>query len=106
MSRILGLDVSTKTIGISLFEDFGDSGKLQLLRGATVLGMFENDFGRDGGTGLNIVGGTGMCKLDSPETTSATTYKTQFACSVSAAASVQVQHNSAVSSITLIEVGA
>ena len=31
MSRILGLDVSTKTIGISLFEDFGESGKLQLL---------------------------------------------------------------------------
>jgi RNase H-fold protein (predicted Holliday junction resolvase) len=30
MSRILGLDVSTKTIGISLFEDFGDNGKLQL----------------------------------------------------------------------------
>jgi len=31
MSRILGLDVSTKTIGISLFEDSGDKGKLQLL---------------------------------------------------------------------------
>ena len=31
MSRILGLDVSTKTIGISLFEDNGDSGKLQML---------------------------------------------------------------------------
>jgi len=31
MSRILGLDVSTKTIGISLFEDNGDNGKLQLL---------------------------------------------------------------------------
>jgi hypothetical protein len=31
MSRILGLDVSTKTIGISLFEDKGDSGKLQML---------------------------------------------------------------------------
>jgi hypothetical protein len=31
MSRILGLDVSTKTIGISLFEDTGDSGKLQML---------------------------------------------------------------------------
>jgi len=31
MSRVLGLDVSTKTIGISLFEDFGESGKLQLL---------------------------------------------------------------------------
>lgn len=31
MSRILGLDVSTKTIGIALFEDLGDDGKLQLL---------------------------------------------------------------------------
>jgi hypothetical protein len=31
MSRILGLDVSTKTIGISLFEDNGDGGKLQML---------------------------------------------------------------------------
>lgn len=31
MSRILGLDVSTKTIGIALFEDSGDNGKLQLL---------------------------------------------------------------------------
>jgi len=31
MSRILGLDVSTKTIGISLFEDEGDNGKLQML---------------------------------------------------------------------------
>ena len=29
MSRILGLDVSTKTIGISLFEDLGDNGKSQ-----------------------------------------------------------------------------
>ena len=31
MSRILGLDVSTKTIGISLFEDKGKSGNLQML---------------------------------------------------------------------------
>jgi hypothetical protein len=31
MSRVLGLDVSTKTIGISLFEDLGDNGKLQML---------------------------------------------------------------------------
>ena len=31
MSRILGLDVSTKTIGIALFEDQGEKGKLQLL---------------------------------------------------------------------------
>ena len=31
MSRILGLDVSTKTIGIAIFENEGDKGKLQLL---------------------------------------------------------------------------
>ena len=31
MSRILGLDVSTKTIGIALFENSGSNGKLQLL---------------------------------------------------------------------------
>ena len=31
MSRILGLDVSTKTIGIAIFEDQGEKGKLQLL---------------------------------------------------------------------------
>tara|TARA_Y100000310_G_scaffold165523_1_gene165254 strand:- start:1079 stop:1711 length:633 start_codon:yes stop_codon:yes gene_type:complete len=31
MSRILGLDVSTKTIGIAIFEDKGNHGKLQLL---------------------------------------------------------------------------
>lgn len=32
---ILGLDVSTKTIGISLFEDFGTNGKLRLLHHVT-----------------------------------------------------------------------
>lgn len=32
---ILGLDVSTKTIGIALFEDLGESGKLKLLHHVT-----------------------------------------------------------------------
>ena len=31
MSRILGLDVSTKTIGIAIFDDIGKEGNLQLL---------------------------------------------------------------------------
>jgi hypothetical protein len=31
MARILGLDVSTKTIGIALFDDLGENGKLQVL---------------------------------------------------------------------------
>jgi hypothetical protein len=32
---VLGLDVSTKTIGIALFEDFGDRGALRLLHHVT-----------------------------------------------------------------------
>ncbi len=60
MSRILGLDVSTKTIGIALFEDQGEKGKLQLLTHITPkvkpkptnnietlikkVQIFENDF--------------------------------------------------------------
>jgi hypothetical protein len=32
---VLGLDVSTKTIGIALFEDFGDKGVLRLLHHVT-----------------------------------------------------------------------
>ena len=32
---VLGLDVSTKTIGIALFEDFGDHGALRLLHHVT-----------------------------------------------------------------------
>ena len=32
---ILGLDVSTKTIGIALYEDLGDKGKLELLNHVT-----------------------------------------------------------------------
>lgn len=34
-SFVLGLDVSTKTIGIALFEDDGDKGKLKLLHHVT-----------------------------------------------------------------------
>ena len=91
---------------VSLLKNSSDNGgKIQLMRDSTVLNMFENDFGRDGSSGLNIVGGTGTSYLDSPNTASAVTYKTQFACSVSSSASVAVQHNSARSSITLMELG-
>lgn len=35
MSKVLGLDVSTKTIGVALFEDKGDYGDLKLLTHVT-----------------------------------------------------------------------
>ena len=101
-SKVLVL-VNQNSIGKNSSDN---AGKIQLVRGSTALNMFENDFGRDGSSGLNIVGGTGYGFLDSPSTTSETTYKTQFACSVTAASSIFVQHNSTHSSMVLMEIGA
>ncbi len=58
-------------------------------------------------TGTNIynVGMYSINYLDNPATTSATTYKTQFA-NGTAASNVAVQTGSSVSSITLLEIGA
>jgi len=81
-----------------------NAGKIQLVRDATALIMFENDFGRTASTALNMVGGTGTNYLDSPATTSATTYKTQFACSVVASAVIRIGQNNSVQTITLMEI--
>ena len=101
-SKVLVL-VNQNSIGKNSSDN---AGKIQLVRGSTAINMFENDFGRNGSTALNIVGGTGYGYLDSPNTTSETTYKTQFACSVTAASKIFVQHNSTHSSMVLLEIGA
>jgi hypothetical protein len=79
---------------------------IKLLRGATTLALLG---GRAAGDKLtNVVMSIGSVSsnyLDSPATTSATTYKTQFL-SVSGAATVYVQTYSAVSTITLMEIAA
>lgn len=78
---------------------------LRLLRGATELKVFgKNSMAT--ATSLTIQGmAFGIAYLDSPSTTSSTTYKTQFA-SDSGAATVRVQQDSIVSTITLLEIGA
>jgi hypothetical protein len=79
------------------------SASIKLLRGATVIkdmvvyGAYTNSNTTVGG--LSISG----AYLDSPATTSATTYKTQFR-SEANLASVIVQHGGATSSIVLMEV--
>lgn len=78
---------------------------LRLLRAGSSIAVFETAAGFNGGTANNYVGSCSICYLDSPATTSATTYKTQLA-SGSNTASVAVQYSSAVSTITLIEVAA
>jgi hypothetical protein len=72
-------------------------GELRLVRDATALGRFAGEF--------TVINGAAASAtfLDSPSTTSATTYKTQIFVS---APSFQLQRNSGISSITLLEIAA
>jgi hypothetical protein len=76
---------------------------IRLVRGATTLIGIEANAGRTGNNNANVIGGVSCNYLDSPATTSATTYKTQFT-SAQNLAEVYVQINSSTSTITLIEV--
>jgi len=76
---------------------------LRLLRDATVRITFEEQGGYTGTTTENSHGSCSVCYLDSPATTSAVTYKTQFA-SLYNISSVYVQASGGDSTITLLEV--
>ena len=78
---------------------------LRLVRTATTLITFENNGGYNAGTTANYFGSCSTTYLDSPATTSATTYKTTFA-SDSNSADARVQAGGSTSTITLIEIGA
>ena len=95
-SKILVLvshNASRKTNNTSL--------SFQLLRGASVILTFEAIGGYTNNTNTNSFSSS-CCYLDSPATTSATTYKTQF-CSNVATNLVEVQAG-ASSTITLMEI--
>lgn len=95
-SKILVLvshNASRKTNNTSL--------SFQLLRGASVILTFEVIGGYTNNTNTNSFSSS-CCFLDSPATTSATTYKTQF-CSNVATNLVEVQAG-ASSTITLMEI--
>ena len=79
--------------------------RIKLLRNSTDLIKVEDGAGYNAANTNNWVGATSTCYLDSPATTSSVTYKLQFA-SASNSASVLVQSNSSVSTITLMEVAA
>ena len=68
--------------------------------------LMEDGAGSTGATTTrNFIGSISTAYLDSPASTSALTYKTQFA-NVNAAGTVGVQYNSSTSTITLMEIGA
>lgn len=78
--------------------------QLKLFRGSTELTKFESQLGINANTSHDQnVGGCSVCFLDSPSTTSATTYKTQLA-NRNGAGGVGVQADNATSTITLMEI--
>ena len=79
--------------------------RINLYRGATLLYSLEGAVGVNGTTSPNYVGTVGTTYLDSPATTSAVTYKTQFN-NEGGAGTTSVQVNAATSTITLMEIAA
>jgi hypothetical protein len=78
---------------------------LRVLRGATTIATFEVYAGDTGTSTPSAFGGSSTNYLDSPTTTSATTYKTQFASGANNA-QVGCQYGGCTSTITLLEVAA
>ena len=83
--------------------------KLKLLRNSTDIIQFSDICGYTGASNVNGNESNGGTYLDAPATTSATTYKTQFASNIAGQTS-QVQNayaaNGTRSTITLMEIGA
>jgi hypothetical protein len=78
---------------------------INLLRGATVISDFGQAIANNNAAGTNAVGSAAVAYLDSPSTTSSTTYKTQFFSGANIANAI-VQSSDAMSTITLMEIGA
>jgi hypothetical protein len=87
-----------------IYDSISDGGTgLKLFRGATEIALIGERIGRD--NALNTVSATGsIAYLDSPSTTSSTTYKTQFN-SQQGVSQVQVQQANELSTIILMEIG-
>ena len=78
---------------------------IKWFRGATELAKVSQYAGYTGNSNANQVGSVGFCYLDTPATTSATTYKAQFNSS-NGAADCEVQANDSMSTLLLLEIGA
>ena len=102
-SKIL---VLVSQAGVGKSNDNSSNGcTVNLLRSSTQLIEFVIGGGRTVSAAYNLGLNATACYLDSPSTTSSTTYKTQFK-NFTNASSVYVQGNSATSTITLMEIAA
>ena len=80
--------------------------ELRLLRNSSVLFNMESSAGRNGSTTDNAVGSASTSYLDSPATTSATTYKVQFSsANNNAEVFINISGNTgSTSTLTLMEI--
>jgi len=76
---------------------------LRLMRGSTELIAFV-EIGKNGFNSYNIIGNVPITYLDSPSTTSAVTYKTQYASFGGYTNGAYVQYQANPSTITLMEI--
>ena len=79
--------------------------KIVLLRGATQLTTLTELAAYTASAQNNNIGSVAISYLDSPATTSSTTYKTQF-CTVNGSGTALMQWNTSISTITLMEIAA
>ncbi len=83
------------------------AGRIRLLRGATEISFLDSLIAYTNTVTANYIGGISTSYLDSPATTSATTYKTQFASDNGATFGINTSGGGLGSSstITLMEIG-
>jgi hypothetical protein len=81
----------------------GTGVQIQLLRNSTVISKIQGYAAYNDTSSYNYIGGVSSSYLDSPATTSSTTYKTQFKNEVNIA-SVGVNSDGSTSTITLMEI--
>ena len=106
-STILVL-VSVNGIRKQAVNNSGTAVALQLLRGVSTIANIGNDNASTDTTangGYNTTAAS-TCYLDSPATTSSTTYKVQFNNARNTNDSISTQYNGARSTITLLEIAA
>jgi hypothetical protein len=89
--------------GCSKTASSSNSVALRLLRGSTTIAQIANETGYNQTNNFHMIGSMGITYLDSPATTSSTTYKTQFM-NPGNIAQANVQGDNSLSAITLIEV--
>jgi len=108
-SKILVMAI---TAGVSTTGATDDAAGLRLLRGSTTISNIDNMAGYMSDSSAQIaVGSVAINYIDSPNTTSATTYKTQFANGGGAGGAVRINEyysteGQSVSTLVLMEIGA